>query len=84
MAESDNKKDPSEVVKGVELYEVKATYVQEPDSCSIGNDPQELKVFTQDGGGGKFLVFSTERWAIDSVKDLEDVLKDFAKRAGIS
>jgi hypothetical protein len=64
-----------------EVEDVKVTYTQECDESS--NDIQELKVFTEDNGAGKYIVFSTERWAIDSIDELIEILNDFKTRSGI-
>lgn len=61
-----------------------ATFEQEQDCCSSMTGNQELVVETQDGGGGPYLVLSTDRWAFDPndkkevdkfIKALKDVLK---------
>lgn len=65
------------------VEEVSVTYIQDRDSCDKGNSYQELKVFTDDAGYGKYIVFETERWAIDSIDELIEILNDFKTRAGI-
>lgn len=52
-------------IKGVELFDAKFTFTQESDTCDSGDFGQSLTVFTEDGGGGSYIVISTERWAID-------------------
>jgi len=64
-----------------EVEDVKVTYTQECDESS--QDWQSLKIFTNDNGTGKYIVFSTERWAIDSIDELIEILNDFKTRAGI-
>jgi hypothetical protein len=59
------------------------TYTQDSDSCDTSNDNQQLDVFTEDGGGGKYMVLKTERWAIDSIDELIEILNDFKLKAGI-
>jgi len=66
-----------------EVEDVKVTYVQKEDSCDRNHSPQELKIFTDDAGSGKYIVFETERWAIDSIDELIEILNDFKTRAGI-
>jgi hypothetical protein len=66
-----------------EVEDVTITYTQEEDSCDRSNSPQELKIFTEDAGGGKYIVFETERWAIDSIDELIEILNNFKTRAGI-
>lgn len=42
------------------------TFEQDKDCCDgVSDIIQLLTVQTQDGGGGNFIVLSTERWAID-------------------
>jgi hypothetical protein len=64
-----------------EVEDVKVTYTQECDESS--QDWQSLKIFTNDNGAGKYIVFETERWAIDSIDELIEILNDFKTRAGI-
>jgi hypothetical protein len=64
-----------------EVEDVKVTYNQECDESS--QDLQSLKIFTSDNGTGKYIVFETERWAIDSIDELIEILNDFKTRAGI-
>jgi hypothetical protein len=66
-----------------EIEEVKVTYTQESDSCQSGNSGQLLEVFTNDAGAGKYIVFKTERWAIDSIDELVEILNHFKFKAGI-
>jgi hypothetical protein len=64
-----------------EVEDVTITYSQECDESS--QDWQSLKIFTNDNGAGKYIVFETERWAIDSIDELIEILNDFKTRAGI-
>ncbi len=64
-----------------EVEDVTITYVQECDESS--QDFQSLKIFTSDNGTGKYIVFETERWAIDSIDELIEILNNFKTRAGI-
>jgi hypothetical protein len=64
-----------------EVERVLVVYTQECDESS--NDIQELKVFTEDNGSGKYIVFQTERWAIDSIDELIEILNDFKLKAAI-
>lgn len=52
-------------IKGVHLYDAAYTFSQDSDTCQEGEDGQEIKIFTADSGGGSYIVFSTERWAMD-------------------
>lgn len=55
-------------IKGVRLTDVTHEFFQESDSCQNDDSGQSLKVFTEDAGGGSYIVFETERWAIDHDK----------------
>jgi len=66
-----------------EVEEVKVTYTQESDSCQSADEGQLLEFFTEDAGNGKYIVFKTERWAIDSIDELVEILNDFKLKAGI-
>jgi hypothetical protein len=66
-----------------QVEEVKVTYTQESDSCQSADEGQLLEVFTEDAGNGKYIVFKTERWAIDSIDELVEILNDFKLKAGI-
>jgi hypothetical protein len=63
-----------------EVEEISITYTQE---CDESNVWQSLKVFTSDNGAGKFIVFETERWALDNIEELVAVLNDFKLKAEI-
>lgn len=65
-----------------------ASFEQEADCCCpTDRKILELTVETCDGGGGPYVVFSTDRWAFDP-NDKKDVdafikaLKDLLKGAG--
>ena len=63
------------------IEEISITYTQECDESS--QDWQSLKIFTSDNGAGKYIVFETERWAIDNIDELVEILNDFKLKAGI-
>lgn len=63
----------------ITLSELKVTYTQDTDSCDE-DGVQELTVFTQDAGGGKYLVIETKRWAINDIDEVVSILNDFQKR----
>jgi hypothetical protein len=49
------------------LTSLTAEYAQEQDCCGSPEYPeQNLRVEVHDGGGGYYLVISTERWAVDA------------------
>lgn len=70
-------------------------YTQQPDCNDPDRQPQFLTVETvgyddgdeesvKKGEQGYYLVLSTERWAIDSPKEMEMVLNDFFARLGVN
>lgn len=70
-------------------------YTQQPDGDDPDQQPQFLTVETvgyddgdeesvKKGEQGYYLVLSTERWAIDSPKEMEMVLNDFFARLGVN
>lgn len=65
------------------IEETSVTYIQEQDSCCSDALDQSLQLFTEDAGAGKYIVFKTERWAIDSIDELIEILNDFKYKAGI-
>lgn len=63
------------------LSEMRATYLQSADNNDQG-EYQELKIWTEDGGSGFYLVLSTERWAMDMSQNIDKIVADFKKRLG--
>lgn len=64
--------------------EVTIKYYQEPDCTeNRDGDGQEIIISTRDGGGGKFLNIKTNNWSISGIEDLQKLVEDFNKRAGI-
>lgn len=55
-------------------------YMQRCDQHS--DDLQELRINTDDGGGGTYYVLKTKRWAVDGPEELAKVLNDFKRRFG--
>jgi len=65
------------------LFDGKLQYTQESDSCDPNDLGQAIDISAEEGGGGKFFVIKTERWAFDSIGELVELLDDAAKRLGI-
>jgi len=59
----------------MEIASEKIVFMQEEDCCGSGVDFQELSVEWCDGGGGKYPVIQTDRWAFDSIEELEQLLR---------
>ena len=71
-------------MKPPELFEGSLTYTQDEDTCDgSGAGSQEITVSTYDGGGGKYLVIKSARWAFDNVDELIGVIRDASRRLGI-
>lgn len=66
------------------IDDVSITYIQDADCVSDSDSIQTLKVHTENNGVGRFMVLETERWAIDDVEGIIEIIKDFATRAGLS
>ena len=64
--------------------DVSITYIQDADCCTNRDEIQTLKIFTENSGVGRFIVLETNRWAIDDVEGIIEIIKDFAIRAGLS
>lgn len=64
-------------IKGVSLERVIYEFSQDSDSCQDNDNGQSLTVSTDDGGGGSYIVISTERWAVDydDIDKFTDTLK---------
>ena len=61
----------------IRLAELKHVYTQDGDCWST--DPQDLVVETQNGGGGSYLVITTDRWAIDGTEEDIDKFAELLK-----
>ena len=57
-----------------ELARASIELTQEGDCCG-GDIVQNLKISSDDGGGGWFWILETERWAFDSPEELVNQLK---------
>ena len=61
------------------LVETTKVFIQDADCCDSNSGlDQQLTVSTQDGGGGKYIVISTDRWALnpDEIEDFIKALKE--------
>jgi len=55
----------------MERHEIAVALSQPADTVGGDGMLQWLNVSTPDGGGGPFLVLETERWAMDSDKEID-------------
>jgi hypothetical protein len=70
-------------IKGVQLGRVKFSFAQEVDTNQSKDDIcQEIKIFTEDSGGGSYVLFSTKRWALDA-EDIDKFAATLKKIVGI-
>jgi hypothetical protein len=53
-------------IEGVNLFGVVYEFSQDSDSCQTSDEGQSIKIFTEDAGGGSYILFSTERWSLDN------------------
>jgi hypothetical protein len=60
------------------VEQVIVTYSQ---PCDISLESQRLTISTADNGAGTYFALQTERWAIDNVQELIDLLEDFKNRS---
>jgi len=56
----------------VDVMEIKlaVTFSQRGDDAQEGQTDQELRISTEDAGAGPYMVLRTERWAIDTNREL--------------
>ncbi len=60
------------------LMSVTAVYMQDQDGDQSQGDSQELTLSMTHCGAGPYLVIETDRWAVDSSKELNRLVKQFA------
>jgi hypothetical protein len=58
-----------------ELFGGTMQFTQEADDCSNSSALQILTFEVCDGGAGKYVRFTTEGWAIDSLNDFAELYK---------
>jgi len=49
------------------------TFIQPSDSCSDQDVHQTLVIEATDAGGGTFVVLTTERWAMDTEDQIDEL-----------
>lgn len=67
-------------MKGITIWEMSATYQQEPDGCDNSDDPQAITLKIVDGGAGQYLTIETKRWAFDNADELKKLIDDFVTK----
>lgn len=63
------------------LFEMSAIYTQDSDSNADNDLGQTIELQSTDAGDGPYIVIKTDRWAIDNVQEIIDVLNDFKRRS---
>jgi len=61
------------------FYEFGVTYTQDHDCNAPNDDIQEIEIKASNCGGGDFYIIKTERWAINEIDDLINLLKKAKK-----
>lgn len=65
------------------LSEITCKYVQDADCTENQDEVQEIVISSRDGGGGKFINFSTKSWSITGgnfEEELVPIFQDFKRR----
>jgi len=52
-------------IQSAQLNRVSYEFSRDSDSCQDDDSCQSIKIFTEDGGGGSYIIIETKRWAID-------------------
>ena len=52
---------------------ISKTFIQPMDSCCNDDDQQSLKIEAVDAGGGTYVILSTERWAVEKDKEIDEL-----------
>jgi len=71
-------KEDRDKFHGFCIDKVSVRYVQ-----AIHDDYEDLIIETDDEGGGRYIVLKTEKFSLNDLKELEDIVKDFFKRANL-
>ena len=61
------------------VSDIQVIYMQKADS-NDDNEFQDLKINTQDAGGGNYFTIETKRWSFDDLDEFIKILKDFKTR----
>jgi hypothetical protein len=58
----------------MKIQSIKVIFEQDSDSCDPNDTGQTIEIQSEDAGSGKYLVISTNRWAIDNDQELIECL----------
>ena len=74
--------DPEEENKPY-VDDVTVEYCQSADCTESSDEVQTIKISSRNNGVGRFLNIKTDNWSISDMNELEEIIKDFCKRAGM-
>ena len=63
------------------IDDVSITYLQNSDCTEEDENVQSITISTRNNGIGRFINIKTENWSFDDINELEELIKDFKKRA---
>lgn len=63
------------------MDDVSISYLQQADCTQDQDETNEITLSTANNGVARFIVIKTERWSIDDIDSLVELIKDFKKRA---
>ncbi len=64
---------------------VSVTYAQKSDSSGEDGEEeaQEMTLTARNNGVARFINIKTKSWSIDDISEIEKIIEDFKKRAGL-
>jgi hypothetical protein len=63
----------------MDLHQLTMIFSQQADDLDDAGVDQHIEITTQDAGAGFYYVIKTERWAFDSVEELQELVNRFKK-----
>jgi hypothetical protein len=63
----------------MDLHQLTMIFSQRADDLDDAGVDQHIEITTQDAGAGFYYVIKTERWAFDSVEELQELVNRFKK-----
>ena len=67
----------------VGVDDVSITYLQNGDCDEDRDNVQSITLTTHNNGAGRFITIKTDRWAIDDLDELAEIIDDFKRRSGL-
>lgn len=65
------------------IDEVQITYIQNADCTEDNDDVQSITLVARNNGIARFVNIKTESWSISHAGEMENLILDFERRAGI-